>query len=185
MKRNFVLDGRRHQWIAQGIHLQEGGQSLTRCLHRFGISRPHHPCRPARKCVRHHGIGILRHTQTRAARGIGCGFGAGQERRSDLHARGTQSKGRSDRGRAADQTAYLMAEFTNVTNEILLPRTASHLRGGALVGQIDFASLARGDTAEPGFDAIEGLRLTRDMPLRTEGIAGSFPPRTKSRNPRF
>ena len=65
-----------------------------------------------------------------------------------------------------------MAEFTNVTTEILLPRTASHLRDGALVGQVDFASLAPGDTAELGFGAIEGLRLTRDMPLRTEGDRG-------------
>ena len=65
-----------------------------------------------------------------------------------------------------------MAKFTNVTNEILLPGTASHLRDGARVGQIDFASLAPGDTAELGFGAIEGLRLTRDMPLRTEGDRG-------------
>jgi uncharacterized protein (TIGR02231 family) len=72
----------------------------------------------------------------------------------------------------SDQTAFLMASFTNETSEILLPGTAFLLREGTLVGSIDFEKVAPGAKADVPFGPIEGLRLSRDMPLREEGDRG-------------
>ncbi len=72
----------------------------------------------------------------------------------------------------SDPTAFLMASFTNETSEILLPGTAFLLRDGTLVGSIDFEKVAPGAKAEVPFGPIEGLRLSRNMPLREEGDRG-------------
>ena len=71
-----------------------------------------------------------------------------------------------------DETAFLMAKFTNTTDEILLPGLAYLLRDDALVGFIAFEKVAPGAEAEVPFGPIEGLRLKRDMPLRAEGDRG-------------
>lgn len=71
-----------------------------------------------------------------------------------------------------DQTAFVMARFTNDSPEILLPGQAFLMREGTLVGGTELQAVAPGDKAEIGFGAIDGLRLTRDMPLRAEGDRG-------------
>lgn len=73
-----------------------------------------------------------------------------------------------------DQTAFLMARLTNTSKEILLPGTALLSRDGALVGGVDLQALAPGGKVDLGFGAIEGLKLTRDMPQRAEGDRGIF-----------
>jgi len=73
-----------------------------------------------------------------------------------------------------DRTAFLVAKMTNTGTEILLPGTAYLNRDGALVGSTDLPSLAPGADTTLGFGAIEGLKLTRDMPLKAEGDRGIF-----------
>lgn len=71
-----------------------------------------------------------------------------------------------------DQTAFLMARFTNESGEVLLPGTAFLMREGVLVGSTNLEILAPGAEATLAFGAIEGLRLKRDMPERAEGDRG-------------
>lgn len=71
-----------------------------------------------------------------------------------------------------DATAFVEATFTNESKEILLPGQAYLMREGTLVGSTYLAAIAPGDKAELAFGAIDGLRLTRDMPLRSEGDRG-------------
>lgn len=73
-----------------------------------------------------------------------------------------------------DQTAFLVAKLTNTAKEVLLPGTALFTRDGALVGGAELEALAPGGKVDLGFGAIEGLKLTRDMPLRAEGDRGIF-----------
>lgn len=73
-----------------------------------------------------------------------------------------------------DATAYLQAEMTNQSQEILLPGTAYLSRDGALIGATDLPVLAPGAKTSLGFGAIEGLKLTRDMPLKSQGDRGMF-----------
>lgn len=73
-----------------------------------------------------------------------------------------------------DATAFLVARLTNTSPERLLPGTAWLSRDGALVGSTDLPDLAPGADTTLGFGAIEGLRLTRDMPLKAEGDRGIF-----------
>jgi uncharacterized protein (TIGR02231 family) len=71
-----------------------------------------------------------------------------------------------------DQTAFLLASFTNESPELLLPGTAYLYRDSALVGSSQFDGLASGAKAHIGFGAIEGLRLKRTMPERSTGDRG-------------
>lgn len=73
-----------------------------------------------------------------------------------------------------DRTAFLQAEVTNAGAEILLPGTAFLYRDGMLTGQAELQALAPGAKAKFGFGAIEGLKLTRDMPERMTGDRGVF-----------
>lgn len=73
-----------------------------------------------------------------------------------------------------DHTAFLVAKLTNTSKEILLPGGAILTRDGALVGGTDLQVLAPGGKVDLGFGAIEGLKLTRDMPQRAEGDRGIF-----------
>ena len=73
-----------------------------------------------------------------------------------------------------DQTAFFNARFSNDSAEILLPGTAYLYREGELVGSTALGTLAPGAKTDIGFGAIEGLRLTRDMPQRAEGDRGIF-----------
>lgn len=71
-----------------------------------------------------------------------------------------------------DETAYLVAEFTNQTPELILPGTAMLFSDGALVGQTDLPLIAAGAEASVGFGPIDGLRLTRTIPNRSQGDEG-------------
>ncbi|OZA11900.1 MAG: hypothetical protein B7Y02_08115, partial [Rhodobacterales bacterium 17-64-5] len=73
-----------------------------------------------------------------------------------------------------DATAFLVARLTNTGTEILLPGTAYLTRDGVLTGATQLASLAPGAETTLGFGAIEGLKLTRDMPKKAEGDRGIF-----------
>ncbi|SDW74756.1 DUF4139 domain-containing protein [Litoreibacter albidus] len=58
-----------------------------------------------------------------------------------------------------DQTAFLMAEFTNSTQEPFLPGQASVSRDGVFVGRTSLPLVSAGDKAEVSFGTLEGLRL--------------------------
>lgn len=73
-----------------------------------------------------------------------------------------------------DMTAYMMAEFTNDSGQILLPGPAVLTRDGAMVGNTVLDTVAPGAKASLGFGAIEGLRLKRIIPARAEGDRGVF-----------
>ncbi len=72
----------------------------------------------------------------------------------------------------ADATAFLMAEFIQTGDEVFLPGTAYLYRDGAFIGATEMAALQPGDEAELAFGAIDGIRLTRDMPVRAQGERG-------------
>ncbi|MGL5012435.1 MAG: DUF4139 domain-containing protein, partial [Paracoccaceae bacterium] len=71
-----------------------------------------------------------------------------------------------------DMSAFMMAEFTNTGDEVLLPGYAYLYREGTLIGGLGIGAIQPGDEAELAFGAIEGLRLTRDMPVRATGERG-------------
>ena len=58
-----------------------------------------------------------------------------------------------------DKTAFLMAEFTNSTQEPFLPGQASVSRDGVFVGRSALQLVPAGDKAEVSFGTLEGLRL--------------------------
>ena len=65
------------------------------------------------------------------------------------------------------QTAYFNVRFTNDAGEILLPGKAFLYRQGAFIGATTIETVAPNAEAEIAFGAIDGLRLKRDMPLRS------------------
>ena len=71
-----------------------------------------------------------------------------------------------------DDTAFLVADFTNSTAEPLLPGPAMLYLDGAMVGFADLPLLAAGADTKVGFGPIDGLRLTRTVPDRNEGDSG-------------
>lgn len=71
-----------------------------------------------------------------------------------------------------DKTAFVMARFVNESKEILLPGMAYLFREGTLVGASYLPEVSAGAKAEVAFGAIDGLRLRRDMPERTQGERG-------------
>lgn len=71
-----------------------------------------------------------------------------------------------------DQTAFLVASFINESSEIFLPGQAYLMRDGTLVGSSHIDAIAPGDRAELAFGAIDGLRLSREMPVRAQGDRG-------------
>jgi uncharacterized protein (TIGR02231 family) len=71
-----------------------------------------------------------------------------------------------------DATAFLMARMTNASGETLLPGEATLTRDGALIGTTTLPRMAPGQEETIAFGAIEGLRLTRDMPVRSTGERG-------------
>ncbi|EPX77496.1 DUF4139 domain-containing protein [Litoreibacter arenae] len=58
-----------------------------------------------------------------------------------------------------DKTAFLMAEFTNSTQEPFLPGQMSVSRDGVFVGRSALPLVPAGDKAEVSFGTLEGLRL--------------------------
>jgi uncharacterized protein (TIGR02231 family) len=73
-----------------------------------------------------------------------------------------------------DQTAFVVASFTNASDEPLLPGEAMLFREGVLVGSTFIDVIAPGVETDIAFGAIETLRITRDMPVRAGGETGVF-----------
>jgi uncharacterized protein (TIGR02231 family) len=73
-----------------------------------------------------------------------------------------------------DRTAFVVASFTNASDEPLLPGEALLLRDGVLVGTTWLDVIAPGVETDIGFGAIETLRVTREMPVRAGGETGVF-----------
>lgn len=71
-----------------------------------------------------------------------------------------------------DQTAFLVADITNSADEIILPGAAQLFLDGAMVGQANLPLVAAGADTKVGFGPIDGLRLTRTIPSRSEGERG-------------
>ena len=73
-----------------------------------------------------------------------------------------------------DANAYRMAEFTNTTDEILLPGRAMLHADGTMIGFSHMPLLAAGADLDIGFGPLDGLRLTRITPDRSTGDRGVF-----------
>lgn len=73
-----------------------------------------------------------------------------------------------------DRTAFVMASFTNASEEPLLPGQAMLFREGVLVGSTWLDVIAPGVETDVGFGAIETLRVKREMPMRAGGETGVF-----------
>ncbi len=73
-----------------------------------------------------------------------------------------------------DSIAYRMAEFTNTTDEVLLPGQALLFADGTMIGFDQMPLLAAGADQQLGFGPLDGLRLTRAMPRKSEGDVGVF-----------
>lgn len=73
-----------------------------------------------------------------------------------------------------DRTAFVMASFTNGSDEPLLPGEALLFREGVLVGTTWIDVIAPGVETDIAFGAIETLRIKREMPKRAEGETGVF-----------
>lgn len=71
-----------------------------------------------------------------------------------------------------DSRAYLIADLTNDSDEILLPGQATLYSDGALVGRTRIALTSPGDEMTLGFGAIDGIVLERRTPSRMEGERG-------------
>jgi uncharacterized protein (TIGR02231 family) len=73
-----------------------------------------------------------------------------------------------------DRTAFVMASFTNASDEPLLPGEAMLFREGVLVGSTWIDMIAPGVEADIAFGPIETLRIKREMPVRAGGETGIF-----------
>ncbi|MAM61971.1 mucoidy inhibitor MuiA family protein [Maritimibacter sp. UBA3975] len=71
-----------------------------------------------------------------------------------------------------DDTAFLMASFTNVTGEPILPGDASLSRDGAFVGRTTFPMIPAGAEEELAFGPIDSIRLDTIFKRNEEGDAG-------------
>ncbi|MFU8823521.1 DUF4139 domain-containing protein [Yoonia sp.] len=74
----------------------------------------------------------------------------------------------------SDANAYRMAEFINSSDEILLPGPVMVQADGTMVGFSYLPLLAAGAEMDMGFGPLDGLRLTRITPNRSEGDVGIF-----------
>lgn len=72
-----------------------------------------------------------------------------------------------------DDRAYVMASF-DTGPEVLLPGPVVLSREGGIVGMAEIGLTPAGAELELPFGAIDGLRLTREMPRNSEGDAGFF-----------
>jgi uncharacterized protein (TIGR02231 family) len=73
-----------------------------------------------------------------------------------------------------DRTAFVVASFTNASDEPLLPGQAMLFREGVLVGSTYLDVIAPGVETDLGFGAIETLTVKREMPTRATGETGVF-----------
>ena len=73
-----------------------------------------------------------------------------------------------------DMIAYRVAELVNPSEEPLLPGEALLYADGTMIGMSFLPMLAAGADVEIGFGPLDGLRLERRVPERTEGDRGVF-----------
>jgi len=73
-----------------------------------------------------------------------------------------------------DSTAFVVARFTNASEEPLLPGQAMLFREGVLVGSTWLDVIAPGVETDLSFGALETLRVKREMPKRAGGETGVF-----------
>ena len=73
-----------------------------------------------------------------------------------------------------DSIAYRVAEFTNGTQELLLPGTALMFADGTMIGFSELPLVAAGADMQMGFGPLDGIILNRMTPNRSEGDRGVF-----------
>ncbi|SFR59385.1 conserved hypothetical protein [Yoonia tamlensis] len=73
-----------------------------------------------------------------------------------------------------DSVAYRVAEFTNSTQELLLPGTALMFADGTMIGFSELPLVAAGADMQMGFGPLDGIILNRMTPNRSEGDRGVF-----------
>ena len=73
---------------------------------------------------------------------------------------------------ARDSSAFLVARAPNDSGQVLLPGAATLFADGAMVGQAYLPLTAAGDELRLGFGPIDGIRLERLVPEKTEGDRG-------------
>jgi uncharacterized protein (TIGR02231 family) len=71
-----------------------------------------------------------------------------------------------------DETAFLMAEFSNETGEPILPGEASLMRDGTFVGRTGIPMIPDGGDEELAYGPIESIRLETILLRNAEGDAG-------------
>ncbi|MDA5557304.1 DUF4139 domain-containing protein [Shimia sp. MMG029] len=72
-----------------------------------------------------------------------------------------------------DETAFLMADVTNASEEIILPsENSSFYLNGTFIGASQMPLLAQGDKTDLSFGPINGLRLTETLVQRNTGDSG-------------
>lgn len=69
-------------------------------------------------------------------------------------------------------TAFLIAELTNSSEEPFLPGEATFFRDGAFVTSGEIEMIAAGSTAELGFGRVDGLMVKRSTLRREDGSSG-------------
>lgn len=82
---------------------------------------------------------------------------------------------------ARDTIAYRVAEFTNTTQEVLLPGQVLLFTDGTMIGFDQLPLLAAGADMQMGFGPLDRIRLTRAVPNRTTGDTGLFSSATQLR----
>lgn len=80
-----------------------------------------------------------------------------------------------------DATAFVVANWVNTSPEILLPGEMLTTRDGTLVGGGWLPLLAPNDKTTTGFGALDGVKLTREVPDRSTGDRGVFTSSTEQR----
>lgn len=71
-----------------------------------------------------------------------------------------------------DQTAFAMVDITNDTGEVILPAEAYLYRDGNFMGVDSHEQIVAGGQVDLAFGAIDQIRLSQDMPQRSEGDRG-------------
>ncbi|MDO5632125.1 MAG: DUF4139 domain-containing protein [Paracoccus sp. (in: a-proteobacteria)] len=71
-----------------------------------------------------------------------------------------------------DSSAYLTVEAVNDSGAPILPGPATLFADGTLTGQTHLDLLAAGDRLHLGFGPIDGLKIERRLPDRSEGSSG-------------
>ncbi|PRY75211.1 uncharacterized protein (TIGR02231 family) [Yoonia maritima] len=73
-----------------------------------------------------------------------------------------------------DNIAYRVAEFTNDTQELLLPGKTLMFADGTMIGFSNLPMIAAGSETQMGFGPLDGIVLNRMTPNKSEGERGVF-----------